>query len=67
MKLLRSGIEVDAEKLKESGIGKWVNHCCLDIPVGCIGQPGGCGDWNFPGLKVRDTKPNHREKEAKHE
>ncbi|UCH92557.1 MAG: nucleotidyl transferase AbiEii/AbiGii toxin family protein [Candidatus Aminicenantes bacterium] len=53
--------ELDPEKLEEFGIGNRISHCCPDIPVGCIGQPGGCGDWHFPGLEVRETMPNHQE------
>ena len=61
MKILRSGIEVTPEELKESRIGKWVNHCCPPHPTGCSGQPGSCIDWHIPGSDDRGTMPNHQE------
>ena len=60
MKLLRSGIEVTPEELKESRIGNWVSHFC-DQPRGCIGQPRYWEDWHIPDSEVQDTMPNHQE------
>ena len=65
MKLLRSGIEVDPEKLKELGIGNRISHCCPGQPVGCIGQPGSGVNWHIPGSEIRDTMPNHQDSSPK--
>jgi hypothetical protein len=64
MKILRSGIEVDPEKLEEFGIGNRIPHCC-DVPLGCIGQPGDWGDLHIPGSEIRDTMPNHKDSSSK--